>query len=51
MKCAGLNDALLARYKLDGDSKDFTGNYGDATNIGTTWTDDKDGNSNGAAHF
>lgn len=46
-----MNDHLLARYKLAGDFIDFTGNNGDATNSGTTWSDDKDGKSNGAVQF
>lgn len=48
---AGLNDYLEARYKFAGDFKDFTGNYGDATNNGTTWINDKDGKPNGAVNF
>lgn len=46
-----MNEALIARYKLAGDFSDSLGNYGNATNSGTRWTTDKDGNYNGAAEF
>lgn len=49
--CSGQHDALVVRYRFAGDLKDATGNHLDATIHGITWTDDKDGNSQGAVEF
>lgn len=48
---ADINDQLVAHYPFAGDFNDVTGNHAPAVNSGTTWTTDKNGNSNSALSF
>lgn len=49
--CSSLSSFLLAHYKLEGDFSDSTGNFGDITNNGASWTSGKNGTSNRALLF
>lgn len=46
-----VNNYLVAHYPFAGDYNDVTGNHAPAENNGTSWTDDKDGNTNSALSF